>query len=388
MKMKNNYQSFIICLFSIASLCLFSCSEEKIDDTSTFIRTFGESRNDAFRAGLQTSDGGYIMCGYTWTDATFVLDMYLVKTDNAGNRLWSKTYGTSKSEIAFSLVETEDQGYVLCGARGDRGVETTILIKTDYQGNPEWLKTFDTPSYCSLERYCSSIQRTSDSGFIICGSMDNDAYLIKTDSEGNELWHQSFGINYQYEFGRSIKQTTDGGFIVLVFSTDDDGIYTYTNVIKTDGLGNEEWSQSYSGSEPYCINQTKDGDYLFCGGDEYNSQPSFLISIDHSGNQKWHKEYYLGEGRSFILLDDGGIVITGCLTESEYQSYDIFLLRTGGQGNELWIKTFGGLTDDFGYDLQCTSDEGYMICGSTWSLGSGGLEDALLIITDPNGDIE
>jgi hypothetical protein len=141
----------------------------------------------------------------------------MIKTDASGNEMWSKTIGSPENDSAFSVQQTDDDGFIIAGVTSSFGMggRDVYLIKTDASGSEMWSKTFGGAD----QDYGYSVQQTDDSGFIIAGRTlsfgdgDGDAYLIKTDASGNELWSQTFG-GAKDDNGYSVQQTKDGGFII------------------------------------------------------------------------------------------------------------------------------------------------------------------------------
>ena len=202
-------------------------------------KTFGETSLDEGFSVQQTSDGGYIIVGNA---GEYLLEsyVYLIKTDDSGDTLWTKTYGGTSLDGGNSVQQTNDGGYIIAGwtrsfGAGDMDV---YLIKTDESGDTLWTKTFGGQSSDQGQ----SVKQTSDGGYIIVGwtgsfgAGDSDVYLIKTDGSGDTLWTKTFG-GTDLDWGYSVQQTNDGGYIVAgrtrSFGAGDMDVY----LIKTDANG-------------------------------------------------------------------------------------------------------------------------------------------------------
>jgi len=176
--------------------------------------TFGGNSDDYGQSVQQTSDGGYILGGYTNSFGAGNWDMYLVKTDSLGIMEWDTTFGGSSIDRCHSVQQTSDGGYILGGYTMSFGNDM-YLVKTDSQGHLEWQQTFGG----NQTDHCRSVQQTSDGGYILGGYTLSfgagvyDMYLVKTDPTGNLEWQQSFG-GYSNDYGRSVQQTSDGGYIL------------------------------------------------------------------------------------------------------------------------------------------------------------------------------
>ena len=241
----------------------------------------------------------------------------------------------------------------------------------------------------------TSVQQTTDGGYIITGetesfgNVNGDVYLIKTDGNGVEQWSQTFGGGYS-SGGYSLQQTTDGGYIIFGTTYDNGtaGTEMDAKLIKTDINGVEQWSQTFFNTPAWeyagSVQQTNDGGYIITGetqGDVY------LIKTDGNGVEQWSQTFGGTDGDmgfSVQQTTDGGYIICGETKSFGNGEYDFYLIKTDDNGVEQWSQTFGGNGDEKGYSVQQTTDGGYIICGETESFGSGD-EDVYLIKTDGNG---
>ena len=356
-------------------------------------KTFGGIKRDYGSSVQQTTDGGFIIVGSTDSFGAGARDVYLVKTDVNGNEQWSKTFGGITFDYGSSVQQTTDGGFIIVGSTDSfgAGARDVYLVKTDVNGNEQWSKTFGGSS----GDRGSSVQQTTDGGFIITGSTDSfgagfgDVYLVKTDVNGNEQWSKTFGGNSD-ESGSSVQQTTDGGFIIAgyTFSGLD---YTDVYLVKTDVNGNEQWSKTFGGitfDDGSSVQQTTDGGFIITGStDSFGAGFSdvYLVKTDVNGNEQWSKTFggiKRDEGYSVQQTADGGFIIAGITDSFGARNIDVYLVKTDVNGNEQWSKIFGGSSLDWGNSVQQTTDGGFIIAGLKYSFGGGGV-DVYLIYYSP-----
>jgi hypothetical protein len=252
-------------------------------------KTYGGSYNDELYSMIQTSDGGFLLAGCTASFGTGSQpDLWMVKTDANGNAQWDRRYGDSVEDCAYSVVQTTDGGYAMAGQINSH---FCWLVKTDSSGLMQWNKTFGDSLLTTIG---SSLVQASDLGYAICGygnvslNTNYDFILIKTDSSGNMNWNRSYG-GTQEEFGRAIIRTIDGGYAMGGYTESFGSGIRDAWLVKTDGNGNMQWNQTLGGSDSDVANsliQTSDGGYALAGTTlsyGVTNRSFFLVKVDSYG---------------------------------------------------------------------------------------------------------
>jgi len=280
-------------------------------------KMYGGERGDYGRFIQQTSDDGYIIVGYTESYSLIPddKDLWLLKTDVNGDLEWNYTYGGTGWDGGQCVEQTTDGGYVITGFTVSYGVDGDVwLIKTDEKGDVEWNKTYDGGTGFADEGYF--VRQTSDGGYIITGRKDyfgvSDVWLIKTDEKGDHLWNKTYGIVGD-DIGNCVEQTSNGGYIII--GTTSYGVeFDDVLLIKTDENGNAVWikeSDIPRMDKGEYVHQTSDGGYIIIGSTSLHwFEEILLIKTNENGDFLWNRTY--GEAGSVFGGDetiDGGYVL-------------------------------------------------------------------------------
>jgi len=320
-------------------------------------KTFGGSTNDNGYCVIETSDGGYAIIGTKWFGDDGNSDVWLIKTDENGVEVWNNTFGGIYSDYGYSVAQTTDGGYIITGSFGSGLIlnDDLWLIKTDSNGDHEWNKTF-SGEFTSDNGRC--VMQTPDDGYLVVGTtgmgiMGNpDVWLIKTNSTGDLEWNQIFDGG-QEDYGYCFAPTSDGGYIITGYTWSYGAGSSDIWLIKTNSTGGEVWNQTYGGiSDDYanCVQQTSDGGYIIAGN-------------------------------TYSFGANPGV------------TPDVWLIKTNSTGSEVWNQTYGGTDSESGSWVEQTSDGGYIITGQRYSalpvqmsIRAAIPTNVLLIKTNENGN--
>jgi hypothetical protein len=283
-------RGLMLALLSVSLVAIFT---EYAHAQVRFARTYGGTSYEHAYSVQQTSDGGYIVAGFTNSFGAGGWDAFLIKTDAYGNVQWTKTYGGWNQDEARSVQQTSDGGYIVAGYTHSfgAGAKDFFLIKTDAFGNVQWAKTYGGGSH----DYAYSVQQTSDGGYIVAGETYSfgagyyDIFLIKTDANGNIIWAKTYGGTGN-DWAYSLQQISGGGYILAGLTNSFGAGGSDIFLINTDANGNIIWAKTYGGTGndwAYSLQQISDGGYILAGltnsfgAGDYDI---FLIKTDANGN--------------------------------------------------------------------------------------------------------
>ena len=427
-------KTLITILLLVISTSLFSQNIE-------WETNLGGSIDDTAYSIKQTNDGGYIVAGFSMSTNGDVggnngsLDLWIVKLDNTGILVWETNLGGSTIDNAYSIQQTTDNGYIVAGSSGsndgdvggNNGQNDFWIVKLDSTGSLVW-ETNLGGSNLDIAR---SIEQTTDSGYIVAGSSNstngdvggnngaNDFWIVKLDSTGSLVWETNLGGSND-DFAHSIEQTTDGGFIVAGRSESANGDVGGNNggidfwIVKLDSTGILVWETNLGGSnwdEASSIEQTTDEGYIVTGlsfsndgdvGGNNGNSDYWIVKLDSTGSLVW--ETNLGgnstdEAYSIAQTTDGGYIVAGYSFSIDgdvggnYGQKDYWILKLDSTGNLVWETNIGGSDNDIARSIEQTTDGGYIIAGSSSSInndvgGNNGANDFWIVKLDGTLGIE
>jgi hypothetical protein len=360
-------------------------------------KTYGTLYNDEAYCIQQTFDGGYIITGNTFPNQPWDSDLYLIRTNSNGDTIWTKTFGGPGSETGVDVKQTTDNGYIVCGysATGGPGGFDVWLLKTNSNGDTIWTNTYGGAN----NDFGNSVFQTDGGGYVVIGSTESygaggsDFWILQTDSAGDSLWSATYG-GFYHEIAFEAQATSDGGFIIAGYKQ----LQGFSNsdvwLLKIFNNGEIDWSQTYGGSYDelaYSVSETADAGYIASGYTRsYGSGADdlWLIKTDIYGDTLWTKTFGLlsnEAGNSVIETAEGDFVVCGyTMSYSATGDMDLWMIKTDNSGYTLWSKNYGGTGAENGFAVIEAFDGGLTACGLTSSYGAGD-KDVWLLHTDQDG---
>ncbi len=384
--------------FSIL-LTFFACEKANLEfnpvsnlsnGTLGLIQTFGGSKNDVAQSVIATLDGGFAVIGYTQSmdgdvsdklDESF--DFWVLKFNSEANLEWNKTYGGSGDDRGYDIIQTSDNGFAILGYTDSSDGDITInngfrdfwLAKLDASGNLTWQKSFGFPGADEG----TAIIETSDNNFLISGVLD----VTSSGGQGN--------------LGRFVTEHAGGDYWAIKVSSSGDLI----------------WSRFYGGSftdSPTGIIENNNNEFIFVGGSDSNdvditnnkgSYDFWVVKSEAGGNMIWEKSFggsEIDEARGIVSTYDGSHIIVGDTRSNEQDvslnngAADLWIIKISDDGDLIWNRSIGGSNFDVSRSINKTSDNGFIIAGSSRSSDGDvarnqGQNDAWIVKIDTNGQL-
>lgn len=373
----------------LVAFLFISCFISEAHAQGLLANTYGGSGYDWAYSIEQTTDGGYIFCG-PGTLGAGGYDYWVVKLDASGTVTWQKTYGGSSDDIPNAMQQTADGGYIVAGRTqsfGAGGFDFWV-VKLTSSGTVTWQKTYGGKG----DDLAYSVRQTPDGGYIVAGAMSStgssglDYWVLKLDSSGTILWQQTYGGS-STDMAYASHPTEDGGLVVaggaMSFGA---GGYDFW-ILKLNAAGNVVWQRAFGGTLDdiaFSIDETSDGGYLMAGftvSFGAGSNDFWILKLDSGGLIEWQKTYggtALDWAFAARQTPEGGYIAAGRTDSFGGGGADVWVLKLDSSGNPAWQKTFGGGSLDYAYSVWRAQDGSFIVGGVTGSFGAGSYDAAVL----------
>ena len=373
--------------------------------TLTWEKSFGGSSDDAANSIKHTSDGGSIVAGQSASGTDDVtnphgqLDYWVTKLSSDGTLEWQKTYGGSGEDYATSIIPTSDGGYIITGYTNSSDGDVTNLngntdiwvVKITSNGTISWQKTLGGTG----TEYSGNIIETSGGGFMIAGRSNSadgdvtgghglmDAWLVKLTSAGTIDWQKTYGGTGE-EGATFIKETSDGGYFFSGYTNSSDGDvtsnqggYDYWGV-KVTSTGSLSWQKNLGGTGEdiaYVMDETSTGEFILSGsasssnGDVTNAKGSYdfwVVKLSSTGvllNEASFGGDNADEARAIKTTSDGGFLIAGRTSTFENGdvsgqngSQDFWMAKINASFTLVWQICLGGSNGDYANAISILND--------------------------------
>ncbi len=357
---------------------------------SYWAKTYGGSYYDEARAIQQTSDGGYIVAGWTESFGAGRADILVLKLDSDGQLEWQRTYGGSNTDRAYSIQQTSDGGYIVAGESASFSNDGTFdmwILKLKSNGDIEWEKRYhQNGNY--LHEGAFSARQTTDGGYIVVGWMNSnrgiDIIAMKLVSDGSIVWQKDIGKKPEGvytndphdDIAYSVEQTNDGGYIIAATTTVPATVwYPVPWIIKLSSTGDIQWNKEFpsrldTNGKKFSIKQTSDGGYIYVASlyQSVGHSKVLVMKLNSTGGPEWAKTYHGDNWDNAFEINqtnDGGYIVVGRSNSfSGTIATELWLLKLSATGDIEWQKQYGDAHHDaMGFAVQQTSDGGYVVAG-------------------------
>jgi hypothetical protein len=401
----NKQTSFFVALSLILvlfSTCKKGSNKYKSSNTPTieWQKTISNNDTTIINSTQQSTDGSYILAGHK-INGLNSFDYWIVKLKKNTDIEWEKTYGGSNADIAKSIQQTTDRGYIVAGSSdsndgnvtNNKGYTDAWILKLSTNGDVEWQKTYGG----NADDYLSSIKQTTDGGYIAVGHSnssnsditsgpsDYDAWIIKIDTNGNLEWTKTLGGSSS-DYLKDIQQTTNGEYLIAGHTISNNGDITNSHgsgdwwVIKLQANGSLAWQKTYGGSSndyANCIQKTNDGHYVIAGstfssdGDIttlHGDKDAWVVKVDDLGNilqQTTVGTNDSEEAVSILKIYNNNFLITGYSSIINSSNTNAFIATLGTNCNLLWQRQIPqGVNNSYAKAIFETPDCSYMLFGN------------------------
>ncbi len=355
-----------------------------------FEATIGFSLQDASQGIGKTSDGGFVICGFT-KSVRDEQDLFVLKLDGNANVRWSKTFGGPLPDAGYAIAEIIGGDVAVVGRANFKASRYNLYaLRLNRRGETVWSSILGGPG----DQEGRSVYATADGGIVTAGHSSADILFTKLDVTGQLVWQRQFGKPGS-DFGRGIVQTSDGGYVLTGYTNSLGNTYQ-PFIMKVDEDGQEQWTKLVPvlvRTEIYDIVQAEDDGFVLVGKDGQlpGTVSAIAVRVDESGSVIWFNRYApssVNETYAIAPAHNNGYVLVGkTFLNTSGTDTQLLLIRIDREGNELWTRAYGGELDEIGWDVQAHDRGGFLAVGTTDSYGAG-KGDIYVVRVNENGDID
>ncbi|MCS7311413.1 MAG: hypothetical protein NZ742_00635 [Acidobacteria bacterium] len=363
----------------------------------TWTQTYGGGQVEVAYSAQTTIEGGLVITGYTESFGTGGTDAWVLRLDAAGDLVWQKAFGGGDSDVAYAVRVTSDGGFVLCGYTSSStagGDVRAWVFRLNADGGLVWQRAYGPG-------VAYDVRPTPDGGFVVVGTTTAfgatglDLWVLRLDAQGNIVGQKRYGGGGS-DVGYSVRVTPDGGFVVAGFTTSF-GAGSYDAwVLRLDASGGVLWQRAYGGGLQdwaYSVDLTPDGGFVVAGYTESfgaGRNDVWVLKLDASGSVQWTATYGdTADDYAYAVqtLPAGGFIVAGYTTSfGAVYLGDFWGLRLGSDGAIVWQKRYGGVSYDWAYAVQVTPDGGFVFAGMSQSFNALN-RDVWVVRTDGTGGV-
>lgn len=352
-----------------------------------FQKFYGAASSEGFYSAVQSPDGGYAMLGSTYSFGNGAEDVILLKTDDKGSQQWLIAYGGTDVEMAQDIQNAPGGGYIVVGSSRSFNASTheALAFRVSASGALLWSKTMSTAEHDNFR----SVRVTFDGQYIVCGTMGNQACVLKMNDSGQIVWFKSTGESGS-STAAAVVQTADSGYAMAGVHNTGSGKMNVI-LVRLDKQGDTMWTRSYAAAgntDVYGLVETAQGDLVISGNTAVSGsgEEMMLMKVSAVGNLIWATSYG-GSGNDYgknLVAVSGGYVLAGQSMSFGAGMWDNILLQTDVSGNVQWSRAYGTDKSDYANVLLKTADGGYALAGESYG-GELGQTDGFVVKTDANG---
>lgn len=382
--------------FYLLLLALFTSIGLSAQPAICFEKTFGTpSTQDTGNSLIELADGNLLFVGTSNVESKGS-EIYLAKTDTDGNEIWSKTYGTETNETGIAVQELEDGSLMVGGtteiAEYHNGSflnydKYLFLVKTNNNGEEIWSKSISVSHSTSID-----ISFNADGSLLTIG---NGKLMLKVDAEGNQVWRKNTPTNTLRDL-QSVRGVDETGFLITgtEYIYQSNTQYRTAQTVKIDSEGNLLWSATIEGVNGWVGKDAifmENGDCVMLANAYQGGNSIMIQRVDESGQVIWTKEHQLSDkyinGQRLLESSNGDLYVVGEGRISTSNRNDAFILQLNSEGEKISVSNYNHGTADLGKNIIESENGELLLVGNTRSFNGTGLDLLAMKVTSTGDEI-